>query len=361
MDPAGTCQLVSNMNAPSGKKRYNKTILATGDAMIRTFYYLPKHTLQEDLPPDKLSTAARNRKGLLWVDFSGEDPETCEPILQEFGFHPLAIDDALQETHSPKVDDWGQYLYIVLNYMQFLEENGGQWETEVDELDIFLGPNFVITHHDYPLPALDDTWATCRRDPRNFQEGADHLLYKIIDNLVTAYIPLVEQVDQAIDEIEDEVFDRPGPHTLARLFALKRVLLAMRRILLPQREVLNKLARDDYQMIDAKDRVFFRDIYDHLVRLHDLNESLRDLVGGAMDMYLSVVNNRMNEVMKTLTIITTLFMPITFVTGFFGMNFFEPVAHLVGWTSRGLFLLTFGILVLLPVGMYFWMRRRTWV
>jgi magnesium transporter len=135
----------------------------------------------------------------------------------------------------------------------------------------------------------------------------------------------------------------------------------MRRILLPQREVLNKLARDDYRVIDPKDRVFFRDIYDHLVRLHDLNESLRDLVSGALDTYLSVVNNRMNEVMKTLTIITTLFMPITFVTGFFGMNFFEPAAQLIGWTGEQALSITLGILLALPLFMYLWMRRRTWV
>jgi len=329
--------------------------------MIRTLYYLPKQPLEENMPTTGLSAAAQNRKALIWVDFSGEPPESCEPIFQEFGFHPLAIDDALQETHSPKVDDWGQYIYIVLNYMRLHSDNPGHWGTDVDELDVFLGPNFVMTHHDNPLPALDMTWAACKRDIRNFQDGADHLLYKIIDNLVADYNPLLEKVDQAIDLIEDEVFKTPGPHILERLFALKRVLLAMRRILLPQREVLNKLARDDFQLIDSKDRIFYRDIYDHLVRLHDLNESMRDLVSGALDTYLSVVNNRMNDVMKTLTIITTLFMPITFVTGFFGMNFFEPVAHMVGWTSKNLFLFTMGVLVLLPVGMYFWMRRRTWV
>jgi magnesium transporter len=135
----------------------------------------------------------------------------------------------------------------------------------------------------------------------------------------------------------------------------------MRRILLPQREVMNKLARDDYKVIDPRDRIFFRDIYDHLVRLHDLNESLRDLVGGAQDTYLSVVNNRMNEVMKTLTIITTLFMPLAFVTGFFGMNFFEPLGLMKSWTSSGVFYVTLAITLLLPIGMYIWMRRRTWV
>jgi magnesium transporter len=241
------------------------------------------------------------------------------------------------------------------------EEHEEAWNTEVDELDIFLGENYIVTHHDHQVSAVDETWSACDRDERNLQAGADHLLYRIADNLVAGYMPAVEKIDNAIDQIEDQVFDRPSPHTLERLFALKRVLLAMRRIVLPQREVLNKLARDDYKVIDPKDRVFFRDIYDHLVRLHDLNESLRDLVSGALDTYLSVINNRMNEVMKTLTIITTLFMPLTFVTGFFGMNFFEPHGTLNSWTSNPVFDVVLVINVLLPIGMYFWMRRRTWI
>jgi len=135
----------------------------------------------------------------------------------------------------------------------------------------------------------------------------------------------------------------------------------MRRILLPQREVLNKMARDDYQVSDQKDRIFFRDIYDHLVRLHDVNESLRDLVGGAMDTYLSVINNRMNEVMKTLTVITTIFMPLTFVTGFFGMNFFAANPPYETWTTPIVFYGTLVLMLITPSIMFFWMRRSTWV
>jgi magnesium transporter len=295
------------------------------------------------------------------VDFVGEPPEACQPILESFGFHPLAIDDALQETHSPKIDDWGNYVYLVLNYMRLNGTSKSHWETEVDELDIFLGPNYVVTHHDLPVPAIDAVLASVQRDQRPLHEGADHLLYKIIDNVVTDYMPIVERIDEEIDEIEDQVFDRPTPRTLERLFALKRVLLAMRRILLPQREVLNKLARDDYAVIDRKDRIFFRDIYDHLVRLHDLNETMRDLVGGALDTYLSVINNRMNDVMKTLTIITTLFMPLTFVTGFFGMNFFAANPPYENWTLPFAFYTTLGLIFLTPFFMYLWMRRRTWV
>jgi magnesium transporter len=297
---------------------------------------------------------------LLWADFTDEPPEICEPILNEFGFHPLAIDDALQEIHVPKIDDWGAYLYIVLNVFRYRSENGS-FQPIVDELDVFLGtttslPIMISCWPPWMIPGwpANATSAICRR-------ALITLLYRVVDTLVAGYMPVVEKIDQQLDIIEDQVLDRPTPATLEQIFGLKRVLLAMRRILLPQREVLNKLARDDYRVIDPKDRIIFRDIYDHLVRLHDLNESLRDLVSSALDTYLSVINNRLNDVMKTLTIITTLFMPITFVTGFFGMNFFEPVAQLFGWTARGAFLLTLLIVLSLPFGMYFWMRRRTWV
>ena len=328
--------------------------------MIRSLYFLPGKSIRKDIPPQEFQKLIRDRRGLLWVDFLEEAAENCLPILQGFGFHPLAIDDALQETHAPKLDDWSDYLYIVLNYMHFQGLDDG-WEMEVDELDIFLGSNFIITHHDHAIAAIEETWVSCDRDPRTLQDGADHLLYKIADYLVAGYMPIVEKIDAAIDVIEDQVFDRPTPQTLEQLFTIKRVLLSMRRFILPQREVLNKLARDDYKVIDPKDRIFFRDIYDHLVRLHDLNESLRDLVSGALDTYLSVVNNRMNEVMKTLTIITTLFMPLAFFTGFFGMNFFEPLGLLKSWTSNIAFYIMLGITILLPIGMFAWMRRRTWI
>jgi len=327
--------------------------------MIRSLFYTPGQAPRTDIPAGEFPALVQDPKGLLWVDFSGEPPEVCQPILEEFGFHPLAIDDALEETHSPKVDDWGDYLYLVLNYMTVKNRDG--WETGVDEVDIFLGLNYIITHHDLQVDFVDEVWNSCLRDPRHTQEGADHLLYLLADNLVTHYMPIVEQVDDGLDQIEDQVFGRPSPSTLERLFSLKRLLLTMRRITLPQRDVLNKLARDDYKVIDPRDRIFFRDIYDHLVRIHDLNESLRDLAGGVLDTYLSVVNNRMNEVMKTLTIITTIFIPITFITGFFGMNFFEPVARLVGWTDKAAFIGTMFLVLGVPALLYVWMKRRTWV
>jgi magnesium transporter len=329
--------------------------------MIRTLFISPHSQLDAAYPQEGIKEALRKKDGLLWVDFHGEPDLNCEPILREvFGFHPLAVDDALQETHTPKVDDWGDYIYIVLNALIY-EETAVDGMLHMRELDVFLGKNYVVTHHDEEIAAVDQVWNACQRDPRHTSSGADHLLYRIIDYLVAGYMPIVEKIDDEIDIIEDQVINKPTTETLEHIFSLKRSLLAMRRVITPQREVLNKLARDDYQIIDSHDRVFFRDVYDHLVRMQDLNESMRDMLSGTLDIYLSVVNNRMNDVMKTLTVITTLFMPISFITGFFGMNFFEPVAHLTKWTGIPGFLIMLLVTILTPTIMFTWMRRKMWV
>jgi magnesium transporter len=328
--------------------------------MIRSLCFIPGQEPRADIPVKEFAALLTNPEALLWIDFDGEPDESAESILTGiFRFHPLAVDDALQETHTPKVDDWDDYIYLVLNAMVFDATDGLSLTTK--ELDVFLGKNYVVTHHDEPIASVEKARAAFFRDRRYTSHGPDHLLYKLIDDLVAEYMPIVEAIDDQIDRVEDEVLTKAAPDTLERIFSLKRIILAMRRIIAPQREVLNKLARDEFQVVDPHDRIFFRDIYDHLVRLHDVNESMRDLVSGSLDTYLSVINNRMNDVMKTLTIITTLFMPISFITGFFGMNFFEPVAGLTSWTSR----LTFGLIlagfVAVPIGMFLWMKRRTWV
>ena len=296
----------------------------------------------------------------MWVDLSNEPADVCEPILREtFGFHPLAVDDALAEMHTPKVDDWGQYIYLALHAAAFDQEKDGLVDTL--ELDVFAGRNYLVTYRGQPVSAVDQVWETCHRDGRYLQRGAAYLLYQLTDEVVADYMPVIEQLDEVIDQIEDQVFDDPAPELLERLFTLKRALLRLRRVLAPQREVLNKLARGDFVVIEEEGCVFFRDVYDHLVRLHDIVESLRDLVGSALDTYLSVVNNRMNEVMKTLTVITTLFMPLSFVAGFFGMNFFQPAIPLDAWTGLPVFVLTIAGMVLAPLAMFVWMRRRAWM
>lgn len=329
--------------------------------MIRALYRSSDGIRRDDLEPVDFPAALKDPDGILWVDFEGTQPQEDEPILlQTFGFHPLAVDDALQESHVPKVDDWDQYLYLVLHAITFDREDGGRLDTL--ELDVFLGKNYLVTHHDFPIPAVNHIWEYCHRDERYLGRGADHLLYRIVDDMVAAYMPAVEEIDEAIEVLEDDIFDRPTPRNLSELIRLKRALLRLRRVIAPQREVLNKLARDEYAVIDAKDRVFFRDIYDHLVRLHDINESMRDLVGGALDTYLSVINNRMNDIMRTLTVITTLFMPLSFITGFFGMNFFAPVApNLQPWTTVAVFLCTLAVMIATPIAMVIWLHRRKWL
>jgi magnesium transporter len=328
--------------------------------MIRALYRTQAGHTRTDLRPEEFVAALEDDGGLLWVDLADESPNVCAPILRDtFGFHPLAVDDALEEAHVPKVDDWGRYIYLVLHAIVFDPLNDDPLTTL--ELDVFLGRNYLVTYQAQSLAAVDRVWAACQRDERHLQHGVGHLLYRVADELVADYMPAIERIDEAIDQIEDQVFDKPTPSMLQSIFVLKRALLHLRRIIAPQREVLNKLARGDYAVIDAEQRIFFRDVYDHLVRLHDIAESLRDLVGSALDTYLSVVNNRMNEVMKTLTVITTLFMPITFLVGFFGTNFFQPVARLNVFTDNTAFALFMAAMILLPAGMYAWMRKRAWM
>ncbi len=327
--------------------------------MIRILHFTSDGKIRTDFMPEMLPELLQDEGGLLWMDLREEPKETCMPILRDtFGFHPLAIDDALEESHVPKVDDWGTYLYLVLHAVSYDAE-----ENDIDtlELDIFLGTHYLVTHQKTPLNAVDRVWQICQRDERHLRRGPAHLLYKLADEIAADYMPVVEDIDVTIDEIEDQVFDNPAPSVLEQIFGLKRALLTLRRIIAPQREALNKLGRGDYAVIPAEYAVFFRDVYDHLVRLYDISESLRDLVGGALDTYLSVASNRMNQIMKMLTVITTMFMPLSFLVSFFGMNFFQPAFRLDTWTSPGAFIALMAVMLLLPVGMYLWMRKRAWM
>lgn len=327
--------------------------------MIRSCYFKQDGNHVIDISPEQYSVALKDPYGILWVDLGAESPQTCEPILLDiFGFHPLAVDDALSETHIPKVDDWEHYLFIVLMAIHY--QRGGSI-IESREVDVFLGLNYLVSHHDSPIAAIDRMWESSQRDSRNTQRGADHLLYRLADELTADYLLVVDEIDEEIEGLEDRVFISPEAALVQRIFTLKRTTLHLRRVISPMREVLSKLARDSYGMIDIADQIYFRDLYDHMVRLYDIIEGLRDLVSGALEIYLSAINNRMNEIMKTLTIITTLFMPLAFITGFFGMNFFQATAPLKAWTGGTAFIVALTITLLTPFVMYLWMRRRKWM
>lgn len=329
--------------------------------MINIVYRPATGGLMIDLPTQQLATVLRDQRNLVWVDLSGEDPNAYRPFLTDlFGFHPLAIDDALVESHVPKVDDWSEYLYIVLHAVDF---DLNALDVDTHEVDFFLGANYLVTHHAEPVRALDRVWSACRRDDRHLMRGADYLLYELADGIVSDFMPCIDNLDEEVDRVEEEVFAKSSsPSTLSTIFTLKRAAVHLRRILSPQREVLNRLARDDYRPIDAKERVYFRGVYDHLVRLVDINESLRDLIGGTLDTYLSAASNRLNEIMKILTVVTLLFMPLAFLTGFFGMNFFGATYE-VAAPANGIWLLivAIGSMIATPLLMWYWLRRRGWV
>jgi len=327
---------------------------------MRILYRDELGKIDTELPIDRLADKLHEPSGLVWVDLSELPLATVEELLRDrFAFHPLAIDDALHETHVPKVDEWSDYLYVVLRAAEMATD--GQQQLQVPELDIFLGENFLVTCSWEHITALDRVWSYCAQDERWLVRGPDYLLYHLADELVADMINVVEVMHTALDEIEDQIFGEASSDILEDLFTLKRNVLKLRRIVMPQRDVLQKLSRNNYAVIDKADRVYFRDVYDHLVWLNDLLEELLILIGSALDTYLSVLNNRMNDVMKTLTVITALFMPLAFITGFFGMNFFQASTGFDLWTSAAAFAVALAVMLLIPGLMYWWMRRQTWI
>jgi magnesium transporter len=301
-----------------------------------------------------------NQSGLVWLDLNADAIEASHRIMEDtFHFHPLSIDDALVETHIPKIDDWQDYLYLALIAVE--ADSPLEDITKSIELDVFIGKSFLVTYHPRACHAIDAVWASCQRDERFLQRGSNYLLYAILDQMANEYMALIDRMDLMVEGVEDAVLEKPDNRLLTNIFSIKRTLMNLRRVIAPQREVLNKLSRGDFPVVDLKDRMYYRDIYDHLVRIHDVTESLRDLVGGVLDIYLSVVNNRLNDIMKTLTIITTLFMPLTFLTGFFGMNYFAPAINLHQWTGMASFLGILAVMLGLPLGMFLWMRKRAWM
>lgn len=337
--------------------------LSLAEPSVRVVYRKSNGSIELDWPVARIKEALGDVHGTVWVDIEDLDSNfaTVEQMMLEvFHFHPLAIDDALAECHVPKIDDWGRYLYLVFHTIDFDPETD---DLRLHELDIFLGTNYVVTYHTEPLEVLTDHRKAIERDPGNrLKHGADHLLYHLIDRGVAQYLPAIEHLDEAIDDAQDEVFDNPTRSTLQNIFRVKRSALRLNRILAPQRELLNKLARDPYDQVANHNRVYFRDAYDHMVRIHDITESLRDLISSALDTYLSAISNRTNDIMKTLTLVTVMFLPMSFLAGFFGMNFFGETLMFTSpeipkWL---IFLITCAIMIATPGIMFLWAKRRNW-
>ncbi len=321
--------------------------------MIRSFLWTGSE-VRRDLPLPALKEALESRRGLLWVDFEDPLPEEVALLGPDlFGFHPLSIENCIQAQSRPKLDDYEDYLYLVFHSWNRNEEG-----IRLEEVDFFLGKNFLVSYHVETRPSIAQVMAVLPADPRLVMgHGADLLLHQVIDRMVDRYTVVVDALDERVDLLEDEVLEHPSEGTLKSILSLKRDLQDLFRTVRHQRDVLNSLAREGHGVISKRGRTFFRDVYDNVVRMHDTVEGLRDEVAGARDAYISMVSNRMNEVMKGLSTVATIILPLTFVTGVYGMNFPEmPLLH-----HPAGFWVTCGIMLAVCTAMFLAFRRKGWV
>lgn len=288
---------------------------------------------------------------IVWLDVATPSEDDLNWLAREYNFHPLAIEDCRHFDQRAKVEPYEGYLFISVDAVT--RQNG---ELSAQELEVFLGADYLITVHREPLAAIETMRARCVTDHRTGAYRADMLLYHIVDQMVDAFFPLLDEIEDEIDELEDAILERATHATMQRIFALKQQLVYLRKIVAPMREAMNVLASTRYELINPRTAVYYRDIYDHLVRIYDLIETSRDLLGNALDAYLSTVSNRLNEVMKRLTLLTTIFMPISFLVGFGGMNFAQ-----IPFDNQTAFGVMMGLLIVVPIGMMIWFWRSKWV
>ncbi|HJQ40732.1 MAG TPA: magnesium/cobalt transporter CorA [Thermoanaerobaculia bacterium] len=288
----------------------------------------------------------------LWVDIQEPEQETIEPLLEErFGFHELAAEDTLSPNTLPKYDSFTNYDFFIF---RTVDVNVSEHVSETRKIAAFLGRNFVFTVHRRPLAAADNVWNRLRGDRRLFTRGVDFLLYAIVDQMVDAYFPLLEQIEECVDNLQDRIFESAEDAHLDELLHLKRDINVLRRHSLPQRELLNQISRGDAKFVQREHLIYFRDVYDHMFRISETIDVDRDQMTGTMEAYLSVVANRTNEIMKVLTIFSAIMLPLTLIAGVYGMNFEHmPELHWIHGYPFAMSLM-FGIALLM--GVYFWFK-----
>jgi magnesium transporter len=296
----------------------------------------------------------RRRDEFFWLELDDPTEEELERLEQVFGFHELAIEDSREFGQRPKLDDYGEYAFVV--YYGAAEKGG---DIELIEVHLFVSGSYVISIHRAPCEALHELREDFAKDDH---VAEDVVLYRVFDRLTDSFFPVLSSMDDEIDRLEEEMVIRPTDEQLQRLFRLKRSLVELRRVVTPQRDFFARRMDDIARLPGleiSSNRDYFRDVYDHLIRISDQIDSYRDLLTGAMDVYLSTVSNRLNQVMKQLTVIATIFLPLTFVTGFFGQNFAWMVKHV---DTLGAFL-GFGVggVVAALVLLFAWFRRSGYV
>jgi len=299
-----------------------------------------------------LADLQRDPRCLLWVDAEGEPAEALEALGTQFELHPVTAEDFVHKNQRPKIEEFDRYIFLVMHALRAIRGD----ELETDELHVALWQNCLLTVHEGPLDAVKRVFDRCAIDPRPLQNGTSFLLYLLSDAVVDGYFPVLDALADEIDSIEDAVVKAPARARMQRIFEVKRVIVQLRKIVSPQREVYNALSRRDYPFIDARTAVYFRDVHDHLVRAFEIIDSYRDLVANTLDAYLASISNRLGQVMKQLTVIATIFMPLAFLTGFFGMNFTA-----IPFDRPWLLGIVLAVMVGLPVAMLLVFARRGWL
>jgi magnesium transporter len=292
---------------------------------------------------------------IVWVDIEKpEDPE-AHLLRHVFKIHELAVEDALAAVHHPKIETYGDLLYLILHAIQAGQKHEG---FVTHDVDFFLGRNFLVTVHQEHSRSIDALWRMSLRHPVVVAEGPVSLLHRLVDRIVYHYEPEVEGLEERLEKLEAIVFGRSQKNPLREILGLKADVASLRRVTLPQRDAISRLSRREFPQVSETFAYRFRDVYDQLVRLSEEAMFLQDRVTGLLDAYLSMQSNRLNQVMKVLTVIATIFMPLTVLTGMFGMN--VPLPDLPGGPEWEFWWIS-GVMTAISVSMLWVFRRMGWL
>jgi len=306
------------------------------------------HTLEGLMPPP-------DRKDVTWIHIDGlQDVHLLEQIGIVFGVHPLILEDILNTDQRPKLEDHGDYLYIVLKRFHMDQDS----RIVPEQVSMVLGPNYLISLQEKEGILLDPVRERLRNDRGRLRKGgADYLAHALLDGIVDDYFSILDHFGEEIETLEEALMGRPSPEILRAIEILKRDLILLRKAIWPLREMVGNLSRSDSPLIREPSILYFRDISDHTVQVIDTLETYRDTLSGMLDIYLSSISNRMNEVMKILTVIATIFMPLTFLAGIYGMNFKHMPELEWPWAYFALW----GVMMVIAVVMLVYFRRRKWL
>jgi magnesium transporter len=293
---------------------------------------------------------------IVWMDIGEPTPADGQLLREVFGFHELAVEDAMSASHHPKLEVYDGYLYAILHGIDF---KAAQHEFATHDADFFVGANYLVTITDGTSRSIPETQAACRRNPRLLAEGPMALMHRIVDTMVDHYRPEIDKLEERIDDLEASVFDASETReTNQEILELKRDVASLRRTILPQRDVLSRLGRREFPQISEEISYRFRDVFDHVVRITDDALLFHDRLSAILEAHLSNVSNRLNEVMKFLTIFSVIFLPMTVLTGMYGMN--VPLVHFPGGEPAQ-FWWILGIMAALSGGLIWFFRSKRWL